>query len=267
MDRRQFVKGSVAVAASAAIASGAVAGARALAEPRPAAGPPIPYFGLHRVGGPAPRGVPLVPVTVSARGEFEGRAAVDVPAGSALGPGPVDVLAWYRYCGHQRAPGLGRAYAGDAVLRYFVPPGQTPWYARLDGEALRPEHFDGARRAAAFVWRSDGAAGVDVLTGILVRHTVGDVRAHDGRVLPPAKRLGGVDAALLRDAFLVRRSNAEFVAASSFCTHFCCLPQWWEEQAKLARANDAEGEVFCACHGSRYEPTEIVRYEFAPEAT
>lgn len=266
MDRRQFVKGSVATAAAAALASGAVAGARALVEPRPPAGPPIPYFGLHRVGGPAPRGVPLIPIDVNGAGEFEGRPTVTAPEGSALGASEIDVLVWYRYCGHHRAPGLAPSYAGDSVLRYFVPPGQTPWYAPLEGQALRPEHFERDGKAAAFLWRSAGAAGVDVLTGVLVRHAPGTVRAHAGRLQPPARRLGEVDARLLQERFLVHRGDAEFVAASSFCTHFCCLPQWWEEQPRLARANDAEGEVFCACHGSRYEPTEIVRYDFAPEA-
>lgn len=256
MDRRQFVKGSVATAAAAAIASGSLAGARAIVEPRPAPRPPVPYFGLHKVGGPAPRGLPLVPVFVNAEGVFEGRSVLEgVPVGSALAPAPdgrVDVLAWYRYCGHQGSPALRHERAADARLRDAA------------GSAMRPADVP-VGKAVAFTWRSDGLSGADVLGGVLMHRPPGAVVAHEGRRVPPAQAIRGADRALLA-RFVVEGPDGVFVASSTFCTHFCCTPAWWEQNAAQARAKGAEGEVFCTCHDSRYDPNEIVLYSFAPEA-
>lgn len=279
MDRRAFVKGTVAASAAAALGAGGVVGARSLVPLREEAGPPVAYYGLHRVDGPAPRGVPLIPLVLGRRGEFEGRPRLDaLPEGATVAG---DVLAWYRYCGHDAAPGLREDYDGDSVLRYFVPPNaRDAWFAPRAGEPLRPEHFE-VGAAAHFAWRSEGATGADVLTGLLTLASPGTVAAHRGRLVPPARRLVPADERALRDLFLVEaaagtarrgrgpedassEARGTFVAASTFCTHFCCLPSWWREAEKQARAEGAEGAMFCTCHNSEYRPTEIVRYEYRP---
>ncbi|HLE97000.1 MAG TPA: twin-arginine translocation signal domain-containing protein, partial [Candidatus Thermoplasmatota archaeon] len=136
MDRRSFVKAAVGVAAAGAATATGVAMTVPLAKPRPAAAKPVPYIGLHKVGGPAPRGTPLIPIFVNADGDFEGRPMlVDVPDTMRSDPasGEVDVLTWYKYCGHQEAPGLTKEWSGDSVLRYFIAEdklklGLSPWF-------------------------------------------------------------------------------------------------------------------------------------------
>src|SRR5688572_8675680 len=137
MDRRTFVKTAVGLGIAGAAGATATALTVPLAKPRPAAAPPVAYFGLHKIGGPAPRGTPLIPIFVNADGNFEGKPLLEnVPAASFLAPkeGKVDILEWYKYCGHQGAAGLSQDFAeGDSVLRYFIAEdklklGLSPWF-------------------------------------------------------------------------------------------------------------------------------------------
>ena len=81
--------------------------------------------------------------------------------------------------------------------------------------------------------------------------------------MPPAKAVRGeADLAYLRRNFLVRD---EFIASSTFCPHFCCIPGY-KEAEKLAASRDAGDKLFCTCHFSIYNPREPVAYAFSPES-
>lgn len=285
MDRRTFVKTAVGLGIAGAAGATATALTMPLAKPRPPAAPPVAYFGLHKIGGPAPRGTPLIPIFVNAKGDFEGRTVVEnVPANSFLAPklgpeetwdGKVDILEWYKYCGHQGAAGLSQDFAeGDSVLRYFIAEdklklGLSPWFKDRLGEPIRPEHFTEPGLGASFVWRSEGQTGAGVLTGVILRWnaegkgTPADAYSFKpAKVFPPGKAIKGeADLELLRTQFL---HADEFAASSTFCPHFCCIPGY-KEAEKLASSRDAADKVFCTCHFSIYNPREVVGYTFSPE--
>lgn len=250
MDRRSFVKACVGTAGAATVAASGLSLAMGTVEPRPAPGPVVTYFGAHKVAGPAPRGVPYVPVTVK-DGVFVGKTTLRGES----------VLPWYAYCGHAAAPGLREDFTRDNVLTCHVAEEKlrtlSPWYRDLLGKPLRPEDFPDAGFGAPFAWRSQGQSGAALLTGLLVR--VDGVRAPAG-VKRPGKALSEEDFAFVkREVF-----HGDFVAVSTFCTHFCCVPGWREDAA--ARAAGAWDRAYCACHGSAYEPREPALYSFAPEA-
>ncbi|HLE97688.1 MAG TPA: hypothetical protein VI997_09995, partial [Candidatus Thermoplasmatota archaeon] len=202
--------------------------------------------------GPAPRGVPLIPIRARDDGLLEGRARIEaVPLSSSIATqdaGPVDALAWYRYCGHQDAPGLRHDWTADSLLRFFVPTGARPWYADREGAPIRVADLAEPGAAAAFQWRSVGETGTSVLTGAVVRVAPGAPR-EPARLVPPAKRWKPGDAEVLAASFLADG----LLAASTFCTHFCCLPAY--RDATLA----------CPCHNSVFSFEEVAVYSFPPE--
>src|SRR5688572_4128543 len=127
MDRRTFVKTSVGVARAAALAASGLSIAAGLAKPRAAGGALQRYVGAHRVAGPAPRGVPYIPLTVE-NGKFVGKTSIPSPDGT----GDINVLDWYKYCGHAGAAGLNPGFTDDNAMTYFIAEEKlkviTPWF-------------------------------------------------------------------------------------------------------------------------------------------
>lgn len=253
MDRRTFVKGCVAVAGAGALAATGISVAGGLVAPRARAPPLVRYFGAHRVGGPAPVGVPYVPITVE-DGVFVAKTSLPRLAGRELDP-----LAWHAYCGLQRAPGVKPGYAGDNVLCCSAPEEKlrvlTPWYKGLVGQPLRPEHFPDAGFGAPFAWRSQGETDPFVLRGVLVRVDASEVR-HVRDVRLPAKPLRD-------DEFdFVRREVfwGDYVAVNAACTHFCCTAGYRESRA-IAEPRNGWDNLFCLCHNANFDFRTPVAYE------
>ncbi len=235
--RRSFVKGMAVAGVGAAALAGGVGVGVSLAQDPCDELRTVEYVGAKKMAGPAPRGLPLLPVTVGDDGVVRGRP-------SLLGE---PILGWYRYCGHGEAPGLQEGYEGDEVLRYFVPASQLaggadPWFRDRLGEPVRFRDLEPGRAAAAR-WRSEGAEGKDVVTVLLMRVRGGEVA------------LEGVDRRVA-DALGLAQG---LVAMVSFCTHFCCVPGY---RNPSAGAGGSEGDVFCSCHGSVYDPYTLARYRF-----
>jgi Rieske Fe-S protein len=276
MDRRSFVKTCVGVAGVGALAASGLSMAAGLARPRAPAGNLIRYYGAHRVGGPAPRGVPLVPITVQG-GTFVGKITLpffDVKAQQQDPSKTINVLDWYKYCGHSGAPGLQPGFTQDNTLSYFIASEKlkviTPWFKDLIGQPIRPEHFPAENFGASFVWRSQGQAGTSLMTGVIVK------TPPEGQFLGPDYIAANTSAPAIplssRKEYEWVRQNihhqdpkyGNFIALSTYCTHFCCTPGYREAEA-LARPRNAWDNMFCTCHNSNYNFREPVAYTFAPE--
>ena len=262
MDRRSFVKTCVGVAGAGALAASGLAMAAGMAIPRAPGGSVLPYYGAHRVGGPAPRGVPYIPITVE-NGVFVGKTVIPPMPGSD-GATDTNVLDWYKYCGHAGAPGLQPGFTEDNTLTYFIAEEKlksiTPWFKDLLGQPVRPEDFPADGFGASFIWRSQGQSGPNVLTGVIIKAPARELELVSS-VVPPARPLGG------EEEFQFIRENVfheNFVGVSTFCTHFCCIPGYRENEA-LARPRDAWDNMFCTCHNSNYNHRQPVRYTFSPE--
>lgn len=255
MDRRSFVKACVAAGSLGALAASGAGTLRPLFEPRPAVLPPTRYLGARVVGGPAPRGVPYIPITVE-DGVFVAKTELTFD-GERL-----DVLGWHRFCGRKDAPGLDLAATNDNTLTY-MPKREyesliRPWFRHLLGEPMRPEHFEDVGWGAPFLWRSEGRAEPLSLPGVLIRLREEDVRTLD----EPA---GNAKPVAARELDFLRREVfwKGFVAVSAVCTHFCCVAGY-KEAEKLARPRNGWDNVFCACHDANYDPRQAVWYEMPP---
>lgn len=258
MNRRSFVKTCVGAASAGALAASGLGLAAGLAIPRRAGGAVLNYYGAHRVAGPAPRGVPYIPVTVE-NGVFVGKTSIPGRDG-----GEVNVLEWYKYCGHAGAPGLNPDFTEDNTLTYFIAEEKlksiTPWFKDLLGKPIRPEDFPADGFGASFIWRSAGQSGPNVLTGVLIKAPNREIELVSS-VVAPAKPIRD------EDEFAYVRENIfheNYIGVSTFCTHFCCIPGYREAEA-LARPRDAWDNMFCTCHNSNYNHRQPVLYSFSPE--
>lgn len=250
IDRRSFVKSAVAAASVGALG---VTGAGLVVPLSTAGGLKIrrfPYLGALKFEGPAPQGVPLIPLRVNEAGFVEGN--VDFEVAEISGAETKSVLEWYAYCGHDQSPAFKPGHTQDNVLRYFTNPvkvkdaeaklGYRLWYADKLGQQIRPEDFPNVGDGAPFKWRSEGLEGNDIVTGIIIRL--------------PRDLIKGEDAS----AFMA----GDLIAFSSYCAHFCCVPGYKESDIPLKAGAGYFDRIYCTCHDSVYDPREIKKYKFPP---
>lgn len=257
--RRRFVRG---VVGSAALAGVGTAGATLIdtaTTPPGIGGGPTTYRGAERVGGPAPRGLPQVPVELDDEGyllgiwpdlrevEVDGRIAI--VAEMELGGFEYESL-WFQYCGIQSAPGVVPDADTDNYL-YFTRSSNYDWQTeeKTGGERLHISDFEdyqthaepigrgGLGKPAQARWRSEGEAARDVIPVQVIRSPLVEEAAED-------------------DDWLAASTDQGFIAFLNQCTHFCCVPGW--KTYRDAPQFDAEDLIYCQCHQSVFDPFSIV---------
>ncbi|AQL43820.1 cytochrome B [Halorientalis sp. IM1011] len=270
--RRRFVKG---VVGSAALSSVGVGGAVALdtaTSPTGTGGGITQFMGIENTDGPAPRGMPIIPLTVDSEGALKG-VWPDVKTETVQGQevtiaetelgGTTYSSAWFQYCGIQTAEGLDPEADQDNFFRSSSGPSLS-WQseAKESGEKLFVDDFSdyeswgngigqsGLGKPAEAAWRSDG----DVQTvpvQVLRSPEVSKMANGEG---PYSELPGEVQS------FIGAATEQNFMAWLNKCTHFCCVPGFktYEGSAKF----DAENEVYCQCHQSVYDPFSPVSKSF-----
>lgn len=240
IDRRTFVRravGTAAFGAAGAVGLGTVA---PLSTTIGIKIPRFPYFGAKIIGGPAPKGIPIIPVKVAENGNIEG-----IPSH----------LDWYKYCSHDEAPGLEDGFTDDNKLYYFQnqekihvaeQQGIDLWYKNKLDSPLKVSDFTEYGRGAPFKWRSQGQVDNNIVTGIAIK-----VRPEQVKGLAEAEELMG-------GPFI----DQDIIAFCSFCAHFCCVPGY--KESKDADARGFWETMFCTCHGSAYDPLDLEQYQFPP---
>lgn len=282
MNRRKFVQFCLGAAAAGTTAATAFSLVKPLAIPRAALGAPIPYIGAERVAGPAPRGVPLIPIFLNENGFFEVKPilrAPDFDVGLAPVTAEVDgeevevinTLDWMKYCGHAGAPGLSLAYGNDEnELKFFIAEEKIaqvkPWYENLLGKRMKPNDFPDVEFGAGCVFRSEGQSGPNVITASLMRFPEGAIQHVNAIAVPPAKPIPEEQVFnwIVEEFMHTHEDGSIFACASTYCTHFCCIPGYKEAEA-LARPRGAWDQMFCTCHNSAYDARRPVTYIFYPE--
>ena len=250
VDRRAFVKGALTAAGLGVAGAAGFGMFKQAAIVKPTTTRIVKYFGAKVLpGSPAPRGIPLIPITVNADGIIEG-----VPV-RGEGDDEQNYLDWYRYCSHENAPGLIPENPFDNTLEYFLTKEKLEaaggaakerwWYHDRLETPVRADHWKDLpfNTGAAFRWRSAGQSGNNVITGILLK------------LDPKAFKRGEKGE---RENFMIPEHN--LIAFSTFCTHFCCVPAFHEDPA--AKTMGFWDMIFCTCHNSRYNPREITEYSF-----
>jgi Rieske Fe-S protein len=264
--RRRFVKSMVGAGALASVGTGASAAFSVATDDTGGTGGPTDFVGIENVDGPAPRGMPIVPLTIDEEGYLKGVwpdvVEKELPDGTTVSVteqemGEVTYSGrWFQYCGVQTAQGLVPTADQDDFLRSSG--GSYDWQSDLDpGKKLHVDHFEdyetwtngvgtaGLGKPAQATWRSVAEGDEDV-TKIPVQ------------VLRSTK-VPEVVASAERGAFLEEATEEGFIAWLNKCTHFCCSPGF---KSPGGARFDAANEVYCQCHQSVYDPFSPVELSF-----
>ena len=270
--RRRFVKGVVGSAALSSVGAGGVAALDATTGPQGSGGGRTEFFGIENTEGPAPRGMPIIPIEITDDGELRGKAPSTQDSLSDQekqegfnGSGVPYTFSWFQYCGVQSYAGLNPELDADNFFRASgSPPAAYEWQQDVSGGTpLTVDMFDdyeswgngigrpGVGKPARATWRSETENAATIPVAILRSPRVGEMARGEGRFsdLPDSVR-----------TFLEGATDRDFIAWLNKCTHFCCAPGF-KELSGSARF-DAENKVYCGCHQSVYDPFSPVRKDF-----
>jgi Rieske Fe-S protein len=275
--RRRFVKGVVGSAALAGVGTGGAAALDTVTRPSGVGGGITQFMGVQNTAGPAPRGMPIVPITIDSEGalkgvwpevkEVEEQGRTVKLAESDIG-GTTYSSTWFQYCGIQNYTGIQPEPEAD-VTNFFRaasgPPSGLSWQseAKEPGDKMFVEDFDdyqdwgngigqsGLGKPAITNWRSDAEDASNIPVQIVRSPEVSKVINGQGKYsdVPDSVR-----------NFYEAATEQDFIAWMNKCTHFCCVPGFkaYDGSAKF----DAENEVYCQCHQSVYDPFSPVSKSF-----
>jgi Rieske Fe-S protein len=270
-DRRRFVKGVVGGSVLMGVGTTASAVVNTLTSPSGTGGGQTNFKAMEKLDGPAPRGMPQIPVDVDDEGFLRGawpEVQTTTQAGREVtvartedfrGTGTTYSAEWFQYCGVQTYPGVvpGFAEDNDDVTNYFRYASGTPWLGEVDAEAgdrMHVDHFSdyeswtnqfgsaGTGKPAPGSWRSEGLDPSETMPIEVIRSP---------RVEQLAAEEGGWAAA---------STDRGFVAHLNKCTHFCCVPGFKTSNYQGAVA--ATDKIYCQCHQTIYDPFSIVDSSF-----
>jgi Rieske Fe-S protein len=259
--RRRFVKGVVGSATLASVGTGAAAALGTATSSSGAGGGITQYVAIENTDGPAPRGMPVVPLTIEGdelkgiwpevKETTEGGKTVQV-AETEIG-GVTYSSQWFQYCGVQTYPGVRPGEDQDNFLR--ASSGDTyGWMSDIDaGDKLTVDMFDdyeewgngigksGLGKPAMATWRSKDVEPQSTMPVQVLRSTK-------------------VEELAAENEFMAAATEDGFMAWLDKCTHFCCVPGFkaYEGSAKFG----GEDRVYCQCHQSVYNPFQPVEKSF-----
>jgi Rieske Fe-S protein len=225
--RRRFVKGVVASAALAGVGTAGAAAVSPTTKPSGGTGGPTDYVGIENTDGPAPRGMPIVPITIDDEGYLQG--VWPEVSEETLDNGDTITVAeqemgevtysarWFQYCGVQTAEGVRPDADQDNYLRSM--PSLYEWQRDLEpNQRLHVDYEEwangtgspGAGKPAQTTWRSQAGEGETVK-----QLPVQVLRSPRVSNLPEESQYGD---------FLREATESDFIAWLDKCTHFCCTP-------------------------------------------
>ena len=271
--RRRFVKGVVGSAALAGIGTGGAAAINTATQRSGVGGGITQYIGIEKTDGPAPRGMPIIPVEVDSEGALKGvwpEVRTETEGGQEIQVAEMDLggvtysSTWFQYCGVQNYQGVVPDADQDNVLRSASgPPYSWQQEEKEPGSKLFVEDFSnyeswgngigrsGLGKPASATWRSQGDD-VQTLPVQVLRSTEVEKMANgEGQY---SELPGTVQN------FISAATQQGFIAWLNKCTHFCCVPAFkaYGDSAKF----NAEDEVYCQCHQSVYNPYSPVNKSF-----
>ncbi len=250
--RRRFVKGVVGGATLAGVGAMGSATVNSLTTAGGVGGGQTVAMTIEHTGGPAPRGLPQIPVRVDDDGFIEGiwpevqtvedeGFEIEV-AREDLG-GRTYAGEWFQYCGIESQENVRPNFESDNIFR--ANPGTYDWQDETydAGDRIHIDDFDdydtwgnnvgndGVGKPASTTWRSEDADAD--LNAVVIRSERIEEAAED-------------------DEWLAASTDQGFMAYLNVCTHFCCIPGY-KELEESARYS-AEDGAYCVCHQSTYDP-------------
>src|SRR6056297_2277579 len=113
--RRRFVKGVVGSASLAGVGTATAAGINSATAPTGAGGGITKFMAMENTAGPAPRGMPQIPIEIDSEGYLKGvwpevktveQQGREVKVARMDLGGKTYSNEWFQYCGVQTSPGL-----------------------------------------------------------------------------------------------------------------------------------------------------------------
>lgn len=253
--RRRFVKGVVGSATLAGVGTGAAAAVGSATSASGAGGGVTTYKAIENIAGPAPRGMPQIPLSIDGDGNLmgiwpdqsDGEVATTTIAGTEYNS------SWFQYCGVQTYPGVNPNVDQDNAFRSASNP-PFEWQSDIEsGTQLNVSMFDdyetwgngigksGLGKPAMATWRSQDVSPQQTIPIQILRST-------------------RIEELAQEDDWIAATTEQGFIAWMDKCTHFCCVPGFkaTEQSAKF----DAENDIYCPCHQSVYDPFSIVDKSF-----
>lgn len=261
--RRRFVKGVVGGASLAAVGSTGAVTINSATSAAGAGGGNTIAMAIENTAGPAPRGMPQIPVTIE-DGQLKGAwpevttetvEGVEVQVARTEdyeGTGVTYSSDWYQYCGLESLDGLQPEFESENLLRSSDSPAYE-WQSEAyeGGDPLLVDDFSDYEQ-----WGNDiGDAGVG-------KPATGRWRSEDTDDTIPIMVIRSpiIEEAAQDDEWLAASTEQGFIAWVNKCTHFCCVPGY--KQLSDSATYDAENKVYCQCHQSVYDPFSIVETLF-----
>lgn len=271
--RRRFVKGVVGGSALSAVGATGSAAVNAATNRSGEGGGQTTFLAIENTAGPAPRGMPMIPVEVDSEGYVKGRFpewGTEKQQGETVNVAETEIAGhtysarWFQYCGMEGAPGIqpGAVETQDEYFRYTTPPVEYEWQRSNveDGDRMHVDDFedyktwgnavgaDGIGKPAKGTWRSQ------------------DVARGDGQIVVQVLRIPPDRLAEMKEdsdfaEWIDAASDENFIAWLDKCTHFCCVPTF--KGTKQSARFEAENRVYCACHQSVYDPYSVVQRSFS----
>ena len=272
-ERRRFVKGVVGASVLAGVGTTASAAVNTLTAPSGEGGGVVNFKAVELLDGPAPRGMPQIPVEVDDEGYLRGiwpDVVTERQAGREVTLAKTEAFKssgvtyrgdWFQYCGVQTYPGVvpDAAEQNADLTNYFRYASGTPWLEEADadaGDRMHVDHFEdyadwsndfgssGTGKPADGSWRSEGldpseTMPVEVIRSPIVEEAVAEADA---------------------DSWIAAATNRGFIAHLNKCTHFCCVPGF--KTSNYQGSVSATDRVYCQCHQSIYDPFSIVDKSF-----
>jgi Rieske Fe-S protein len=268
--RRRFVKGVVGSATLATVGATSAGAINPMTSQTGVGGGATTFVGIERIAGPAPRGMPMIPVRIDEEGDLLGywpeeeetqEAGRTVTIAEEELGGQLYSSEWFQYCGVETYPGIRPGVDQDNYFRYAE--GSPYEWQQNDvepGDVANVEDFadyeswsneigeEENGKPATVTWRSQGASDEQTMP-------VQVLRIPEGRFQQMKDRSGiseWLDAA--------SPEGDTFIAWLNKCTHFCCVPGFksLEDSASFG----AKNQVYCQCHQSVYDPFSPIERQF-----
>ncbi|QLG27834.1 ubiquinol-cytochrome c reductase iron-sulfur subunit [Halorarum halophilum] len=273
--RRRFVKGVVGGASLAGLGAVGSATVNSLTASSGSGGGATEAMAIENVAGPAPRGMPQIPIEIDDQGAILGvwpevetvtEQGIEVKIAETQIGGRTYSTEWFQYCGVETYQGVQPAYEPEGGNYFHA--GDQPGYewqteAMSGGDQFTVDMFSdyqewgngigaaGMGKPATGTWRSQDTE--DVIPIQLMRSPVIEQLANSGSADAPNGETYEVDSST--QEWLSGSTSQGFIAWLNKCTHFCCVPGF-KSNPGSARYGAADG-VYCPCHQSVYVPYSI----------
>jgi len=267
--RRRFVKGVVGGAGLAAVGTTGAVGINSATQSPGSGGGSTTAMAIENTAGPAPRGMPLIPVEIDDEGYLKGfwpeveevdQGGRTIEVAEAEMGGQTYSSEWFQYCGVESYQGIVPGYESDNYFRSDSGPAYD-WQSEAveGGDRLNVDMFEdyeswgngigqaGIGKPATGRWRSEDTENT-IPIQVLRSPIIEDIAN------------GNTDADQSIVDWLSASTQDGFIAWLNKCTHFCCVPGY--KQAESSASFGGEDGVYCACHQSVYDPFSIVQTLF-----